>query len=560
MTAATGSSTVSGRIAAASTGRTVSVSLFVLATAGVLAMLLAIPGETVTTKNLNDLFVLLDGTHRVVSGQVPNRDFHTALGPLAYYVPAAGYWVSGSLGAAIPVGVGLLILVLAPVFAHVVACRLHIALALPFATFVLFILATPINLGEGVTSLSFAKFYNRIGWAALAILLVMYLPPRRVRAGQDRLDALCAAGLTLTMLYTKATYGLAALGFLALVQLFDPRQRRWGTLAIGTVLVTGLVVEAVWQSSLAQMTDLLLAWQVDGGVRGSWGQIVDHLLGNLTDYVLLALIAGLALMRTRSVGDALFYGYCAVAGFLIINQNFQAWGIITLHAAAVVAAETILRGVADIDPPGRDRWSVPAGAKLLVLALVLPTIVHSALALSLHAGAAVTRSGQEIAFPNLDRVRLAQLWTWNDHEAAKAYLATIEEGVGVLADLDPGPDGVLVLDVANPFSAAVGLEPPSGDAAGLSWGRTVNAAHFLAPERMLADVQIVLEPKPAPSEDATSPPSAAESLRNLYGPYIAAKFDLFKETTHWRVHRRREPRCADGCRGAVTLPPMTGAP
>jgi hypothetical protein len=78
--------------------------------------------------------------------------------------------------------------------AHVFATRLRPVVALPFAAFLLLILAAPVNLGEPVTALSFTRFYNRIGWAALATLLVMYLPPEHPRARQDRVDHFEAAG------------------------------------------------------------------------------------------------------------------------------------------------------------------------------------------------------------------------------------------------------------------------------------------------------------------------------------------------------------------------------
>src|SRR5215218_7316973 len=76
----------------------VPVATVILATALIFALLLALPGRTVTTAYVNDLFIFLDGAHRVMSGQVPNRDFHTALGPLVYYLPAAGLLLSGHLG------------------------------------------------------------------------------------------------------------------------------------------------------------------------------------------------------------------------------------------------------------------------------------------------------------------------------------------------------------------------------------------------------------------------------------------------------------------------------
>ena len=104
----------------------------ILSMAAVCALLLALPGRTVTTAYLNDLFIFLDGAHRVVSGQVPNRDFHTALGPLVYYIPAAGLLLSGHLGAAMPLGTALFMVAIAPAMAHVLASRLRPAIALPF--------------------------------------------------------------------------------------------------------------------------------------------------------------------------------------------------------------------------------------------------------------------------------------------------------------------------------------------------------------------------------------------------------------------------------------------
>ncbi|MDQ4134614.1 MAG: hypothetical protein M3158_00360, partial [Pseudomonadota bacterium] len=165
-------------------------ALLVLCMALACALLLAGPGRTVTTAYVNDLFIFLDGAHRIASGQVPNRDFHTALGPLVYYIPAAGLLLSGHLGGAMPVGTALFILAVAPAMAHVLTSRLRSIIALPFAGFLLLIVAVPMNLGEVVTALSFGMFYNRLGWALLATLIVMVLPPHGDGRRQLWLDAL----------------------------------------------------------------------------------------------------------------------------------------------------------------------------------------------------------------------------------------------------------------------------------------------------------------------------------------------------------------------------------
>ena len=122
----------------------------------------------------------------------------------------------------------------------------------------LLIAAAPMNLGEGVTSLSFAMFYNRLGWALLATLLVMALPPKRPAPRQLWPDALSAAFLVGTMLYLKISYGLVGLAFLAIL-LTAPAQRALAALSLIVTAAAILVVEAVWGSSAAHLADIALA-------------------------------------------------------------------------------------------------------------------------------------------------------------------------------------------------------------------------------------------------------------------------------------------------------------
>jgi hypothetical protein len=304
--------------------------MLVVAIAAFCALLLALPGQTITTKYLNDLFIFLDGVHRVAEGQVPNRDFHTALGPLVYYAPALGYWLSGNLGGAMPVGMALIVIALAPAAAHILSSRLRPAIALPLAAFVILVAAVPINLGESISALSFAMFYNRIGWSALALLLVLYLRPSRPGRYQALLDAASAAFLIVLMLYIKISYGVVGLGFLVFM-LLDPRQRGWAAAALVLVVGAGLFIEALWGGTAAHIADLAIAGRVSGSLD-TIDELFTALSRNLSDYVIFAVVMGLALWRTRSLRDFLFFGFCAGSGFMLITQNFQTWGIISLAA------------------------------------------------------------------------------------------------------------------------------------------------------------------------------------------------------------------------------------
>ncbi|MDQ4134615.1 MAG: hypothetical protein M3158_00365 [Pseudomonadota bacterium] len=521
--------------------RPATVALAILAMAALCALALALPATTVTTKYVPELFVLLDGAYRTALGQVPSRDFHTVLGPLAHYLPAAGILLSGRLGGAVPVGNALFVLLLAPAMAHVLASRLRATIALPLALFLVLILTVPLNLGETVTSLSLTRFYNRVGWAALATLLVMYLPPLTRQRRGTLLDALAAALLLLVMLYTKATYAVVAALFLAFM-LLDVGQRRWAALGLATALAAAMAVELAWRSSAAYAADLLLALRVSGALRGTAGQIAEHILRNLADYVLFALVAGLALWRTRSFRDLVFFLFCAVSGFLLINQNLQPWGIISLYAGAAVAAERLARTEETVATG--ERWPVGLGAPLFILALVLPTVVHCIIALGMHVALAVARGGEEADLPNARGIRLVHLWTWGEHESATKYLSSVQEGAEALKSLDAQPRHVFVLDFTNPFSASLGLDPARGDTHWLLWDRTLDAHNFVPPEQLLGDVQIVMEPKPSEDDerpvDQPASARAIESLWQIYGPYIAANFDVVQETEHWTIHRRRE--------------------
>jgi hypothetical protein len=499
-----------------------------LAAAFAFALLLALPGETATTAYLNDLFIFLDGAHRVASGQVPNRDFHTALGPLTFYVPAFGYWISGSMGGALPAGMAAATIALAMPMVHILGSRLRPVVAVPYGLFLLLIVAVPVNLGEGIASLSFAMFYNRLGWAALSTLLVMYVQSERPHARQQLLDALCASALTIAMLYIKVTYGLVALAFLFFM-LFDRRQRRWAMGALLLVVGAGLLIEAFWQSSLAHIDDLMLASRVSG-TRGMVDLTLTF-LRHLSDYIILAIFAALMLWKTRSIRDFLFLGICAGPGLLIQNQNSQAWGIITLFAGAAVATEILLRSGTSSHQVG-SRLPV-SGVPLLLLAFLVPTSLHCFMALGMHTVLAATRTGEPFGLPRFGQLRLTTLWVPGDRGFMVDYLDSIRAGARLLDELPERPERVSVLDFANPFSAGLGLPPPRGDNAWLHWGRNVNDRHHIPPERLLGDVDVLMVPKGGIND---------APLRDLYGAYIREAFEPVRETDRWNVYRRRDPK------------------
>ena len=494
----------------------------------VLALLLGIPGVTVTTRLLEELFAILDGVHRLAWGQVPNLDFHSAVGPLAYYVPGLGYWLTGSFGAALPLGMAFLLLPMGAIAAHILPSRLKPSLSLPFGLFLLLILAVPMNLGDAVNALSFGQFYNRVGWVGLSLLLVMFLAPVQDRRNSIALDALCAGCLTLLLFYFRATYGLVALLFLVFM-LTDAKQWRWSALALLGGCAAAVLIELLWHGSLGYWQDVLLAFSAGGWLRGTPAQLLELFLGNFADYVLISLLVGVALWRRFSFRLLVFVCFCGASGFWLLNQNDQRWGILAVHAASAVLAESIIRDMRSDRTRPVGSLVNPAGIKLYFFGFLFPTMVHCAIALSLHAGTALASGGQALGLPRLESVRLADLWTPGDFGGSQWYLGLVQDGLGAIGNLSQTPAPLLVLGGPNPFALALDLEPPRGDVANLRWGSSQNEFFHTAPQQLLSGVTTVLERTAAGGIGTMGP---------VYLPLVHQNFELVARTANWIVFQR----------------------
>jgi hypothetical protein len=353
----------------------------------------------------------------------------------------------------------------------------------------------------------------------------MYLPPVRDSRLQMWLDAGCAAALIVMQCYTKSTYGVVAIAFV-LFMLSDRRQWRWAALALGISAATAVLVELLWQGSRAYVSDLLLAAKVSGG--RDLEAIVRGGLNNLPDVVLFAMATGLALWVTRSVRLAIFALGCLASGALILSQNAHGWGIITLFAGAVVAAELALR-FRPPDGQGGPLTFLVAGTPLMLVALLLPPIVRHATTLLLHFSLAMSDFGERLPLPAMEDVRHGYIWPENHNGFAENYIASFAEGAEALAALDTPIERVVVLDFVNPFSAGLGTAPARGDSSWLHWNRNVSDETFLPGEEIMGDAKFVM----VPLWGVNGPP-----LFHLYQPYLDRHFKRVAITKQWTIFLR----------------------
>jgi hypothetical protein len=220
---------------------------------------------------------------------------------------------------------------------------------------------------------------------------------------------------------------------------------------------------------------------------------------------------------------------CGLAGFWLINQNDQRWGMITIHAAAAVLAESILR---DMRTGRREPVGAlvnPAGIKLYLLGFLFPTILHCAIAFSLHAGTALANGGESLPVSRLEGVRLADLLTPGDFGGSRWYLGLVTDGITALENLETAPGRIMVLGGPNPFTLALDLEPARGDVGHLRWGAHQNESVHLAPEQMFGETDTVMERTAA---------GGIGDLGRVYMPFVQENFELVAQTANWRIYQR----------------------
>ncbi|MDP8913839.1 MAG: hypothetical protein M3N39_09730, partial [Pseudomonadota bacterium] len=339
--------------------------------AGAFILPLVLPGRTLSFIYANDIMIFFDGAHRVLSGQLPNRDFHTPLGLLAYLLPALGLWLGGSLGGMMPLATAAMTLIFLPMLIYICASRLPLAHGLIFAFFALALVITPANIGE--TLPSFAMFYNRWGYALLAVLFLLALPPLR---GKPRpwSDAILAAAVLLTTFYLKISYFGVAIGFTFVLLLY--RDRRLLAIKALILAAAGIaLIHLMWWGTASYFSDIATAARVNGAVRASALGLFRMAIENAAMILPFLMVMGLAFRRGIASEALVLSIFMAVAGLALFNQNFQGPGIMTLVPAAIVLAVAL-----SWPREGKEESKTPSAfaALLLVAVLALPPAILSA--------------------------------------------------------------------------------------------------------------------------------------------------------------------------------------
>jgi len=524
------------------------ITKFCLGAGAILVFLLAIRGKTFSLDYVHDLMIFYDGGSRILDGQLPNRDFHTPLGLLAYMLPAFGIWAGGSLGTMMPLATAAFAAIYLPFLIHVCTSRLPLKQALIFAFWAITLVVTPASIGE--TEPSFGMFYNRWGFGLLGLLFLLSLP--RLHGGDsDWKDAAVAAAVLLLTFYLKISYFAVAAGFM-LPLVYLRHTRRMALLATALALCGVAAVHLLWSGTGAYLQDIGAAAQISGGVRGSFAALAQLALDNAATLFPFLLIVGLAAAAGVPFERLSLSLVVAGGGVLLANQNYQALGISTLVPAAILAAASV--------KACPTKHSLRLAATLLLVTLAIPPAFSASRSILVHMAQPYAGSGksvrvaeidgyeaQELLSPGADAERVERARTFyrtgtadlesvqmmRDEVSPPEYFTTILDGLQLLRRDRRLSGKVFTFDFSNPFNAMLGRSGPRGVDSWYHRGRTFDERRHRSAEQTFAEVDVIMVPN-APADR-----NAYFLLSHLYGPYLAEKYKLVAKSDYWRAYARK---------------------
>lgn len=520
--------------------------LLVLAGAIAAGLMLQDTGPSHVAVMANDLPILPDGAWRITNGQVPHNDFYCPIGSLPLYLVAWGIGETPSFRAVTQANAAAFAFILLAAFA---TCRRRLPgllLVLVCLHLGLLVIATR-PLSWRFTSTSYAMLYNRYGEAVTALLtLILFLPPipphdKASGTGVNRFESFFIGILVGLTWFIKLNYFAVALGSAALALLLFRRPAREVLLIAAGLLLT---VSGFMLATRIEPHSLLadLAMLMRSQDAGSRLVRVLAIAWHNSPYLALPYATFTLAVFSRSSPQHLLpilmsTGAIQLAALVLCATNEQYQDLVLAGIAAIIFLENwrrhgINRVAAGGGGGGKSRARLE---RSFLVGCVLCCAVTGYIAL--RDVLSVTYSWwwartEKLAIPATARFStpsLRDVIVLND----PSYTDSFNDGVALLRSHRGNGKSVVAFEFANPFSFALNLPPPRGDALWWHLGKTFDADAHPPAERVLGGAELVLVPK-RPRE-----PRTVGQLLSLYGERLLSGYQVAGESEYWTIFVRK---------------------
>ena len=499
-----------------------------------------------------DVFLFLDGGWRVYNGQRPYADFYTGLGPLTFQLVALGFRVGGATAAGIDYGFGIAAMGLGIWSWWLFRKRMERPAALALAWFVAVLVLAPHALGMRLDILTYASWYNRLGYALLAMVLVEALCAPLTPSARDEWEGGISSGAAcLLMLFLKPSFFLIAALMLAASYLFQDLRslRRTLGLAVGFAVPALAMmaylrfdVGAIWYDFRTVAAARTNPINNEGFGMGPL-TVLKHAYDHAEEGAGLLLLGWMVTVLPRAQRTLRYldgwWPLAVAAGALsadlaLNTSNGVQFCLPLIGVTAVVLASVTYRWWRSAGPSERHEYRWLCGFSLvLAIMLFAPQALNDAAALMYSARQSKLGPPLPSHFQAAPLQRLLTRETpkdWDEPYDGKYLVDPTNDGAALLASASQPSESVIALTSINPFSFALQRKPAEGGSPYL--GASFFNPGNMPPEKwMIGGADLVMIPK--------DQNKAAAWLKQVFGDFVERNYALAAESDDWWLYRRK---------------------
>ena len=526
----------------------------------VYAVCLLAPGVIYTNMMAHDNYIFIDGIYRVLVGDIPNLDFISGLGPLNFIGPASLAFLSDDPYTLFLVFNLLVLFLFLSVGAYLSQTRLPRLPGICFQFYLAALVAAPVPMGFAGSNVTFAMYYNRIGWGGVTLLALLFLSKPDPGRWTHKIEGFFV-GITLAfLLYIKITYFLIAVVLIIFLAVYRKLHRTSLLYSLGVLLVVGIVIELAYPGlNRSYLRDILDMAIVGNNFFGSLRQALKfNIISMLIPLALLIILMPTLDFKIKNSGKKVLSFYFLLLGssLFILSTNAEVISLPLMFCATLIATALFSRSVSDWE------FEKPINrvvAILLILGLI-PWVSET-----IERQGAIERFfrlgrswNYEMTVPDqmkrmfinegtlggLDRagidgsikMRVTELRKYltispRQEIFQTQYAYTVAQGVKYMREVfsEYGSGSLYNLDFSNPFSHL--LEAPTAKGTYL-WhhdNRNISLEHFVPAQEIFSNVDYVMIPR-FPMVEKTS-----NVLKQNYGSYIYANYSCVLKAKLWDV-------------------------
>jgi hypothetical protein len=487
----------------------------------------------------NDALPLLDGAWRILNGQIPHRDFYSALGPLEYMIAAGGMWLTGCTPKGLSVGIAIAGACIGIWGWRISRPRMPQVPALLVTAWLALTATCPAPLDSTPNAVSCAMIYNRLGYALLAIVLVECAFAHE----RSRFWGGVSSGvIVVLLLFLKLNFlGAAVLLLLVTVPLRGGELRRWWGILAGAAAVFTTFCLYLRFALKAFSADMWLAIhsrseslsfrKIAGGLPGSGEAVTLFLLTVVT----VLLVAPGGFRRSQGVRTILLA--CATIGVsgLLRSTNARESGFYLMALWNVV----LVAQLAAAYPEAKKKVAIAvlAAVGLGGIAAQFYTGCLSMAALLKYRRPSMWSMGMSVTGYKMDGLRF-----FDDPDSGtrygdngRLYATYISDGVRLLESSSQPNEKVATVGFHNPFSYVLRRKPATGGSTFLLLDNNITMAHLPDPQRIFGDADLIMEPHYESTHEHSD-----LLIEEAYRPYLQEHYSVAGQSEWWTLYRRSQ--------------------